>query len=552
MEATEIPLTRTAARVLCPLCGLSMESNAANRCGNCVRSEINLQADVAPVGPLIQCKGCFKWRTKSKHWVAADLESRELLTLVLKFLPGLQKGGGTGGEAGGGAGGGGMEVVEAGWIWTEPHSKRLRVKLTVRKEVLNGITVQQRVQAEFVVRTMQCEACALTFTEQTWKAVCQVRQRVEHKRTFFFLEQLLLARRMESKVLDIELVKDGLDLYFSDKNTAVQFLSFLQAVVPMRTKTSRKLVSEDRQNNVHRSQWSMAVEIVPLCKDDLVLLLRGGGGREGGTGGGLQGFVLVSRVTSVVHLLDVSTLKRAEMSATRYFQRPLECVMTSKDLISYEVLDVDLVGGREGGRGGGGEGQQQQQQQQQAAAKWGLAEVEVVKTSDFGVRDVSYRVMTHLGHVLQVGDTVLGYDLVNATALGGREEELQGLRYDPPDVVLVKKVDVEGKSAKKEKKRLKRLRSRRAARAAGKEEVRRKEREREKREGRREGGGEDEGEEAEFLAFAAELEEDFDMQALLSQQENEAKRWLGEKEEGEDDVDKGGGRDHEEDFEEEG
>jgi len=87
--------------------------------------------------------------------VAADLESRELLTLVLKFLPGLQKGGGTGGEAGGGAGGGGMEVVEAGWIWTEPHSKRLRVKLTVRKEVLNGITVQQRVQAEFVVRTMQ-------------------------------------------------------------------------------------------------------------------------------------------------------------------------------------------------------------------------------------------------------------------------------------------------------------------------------------------------------------------------------------------------------------
>jgi len=153
MEATEIPLTRTAARVLCPLCGLSMESNAANRCGNCVRSEVNLQADVAPIGPLIQCKGCFKWQTKSKHWVAAELESRELLALVLKFLPGLHKGGGR--EGGSAAGGGGMEVAEAGWIWTEPHSKRLKVKLTVRKEVLNGVTVQQRVQAEFVVRTMQ-------------------------------------------------------------------------------------------------------------------------------------------------------------------------------------------------------------------------------------------------------------------------------------------------------------------------------------------------------------------------------------------------------------
>ena len=94
---------------------------------------------------------------------------------------------------------------------------------------------------------------------------------------------------MESKVLDIELVKDGLDLYFSDKNTAVQFLSFLQAVVPMRTKTSRKLVSEDRQNNVHRSQWSMAVEIVPLCKGDLLLLLPGGGRKGRRVRGGAAG-----------------------------------------------------------------------------------------------------------------------------------------------------------------------------------------------------------------------------------------------------------------------
>lgn len=40
------------------------------------------------------------------------MESGELLALVLKYLPGLQ------------AKGGGITVVEAGWIWTEPHSKR--------------------------------------------------------------------------------------------------------------------------------------------------------------------------------------------------------------------------------------------------------------------------------------------------------------------------------------------------------------------------------------------------------------------------------------------
>jgi nonsense-mediated mRNA decay protein 3 len=44
-----------------------------------------------------------------------------------------------------------------------------------------------------------------------------VRQRVEHKKTFFFLEQLLIARRMQDHVLDMEIQRDGMDLFFSDK-----------------------------------------------------------------------------------------------------------------------------------------------------------------------------------------------------------------------------------------------------------------------------------------------------------------------------------------------
>lgn len=43
-----------------------------------------------------------------------------------------------------------------------------------------------------------------------------------------------------------------------------------------------------------------------------------------------------------------------------------------------------------------------------------MAEVEIVKTSDFGVNDTTYRVMTHLGHLLSPGDSVMGYDIVNS------------------------------------------------------------------------------------------------------------------------------------------
>lgn len=162
----------------------------------------------------------------------------------------------------------------------------------------------------------------------------QIRQRVEHKRTFFFLEQLILARRMQSKVLDIELEKDGMNLYFAEKHAATAFVAFLGTVVPARSKVSRKLISEDRRNNVHRNQHTMVVEIAPLCKDDLVLLPAKG---AGGVGGGLQGFVLVSRVTSVLHLVDPTTLARAELPAAKYWRHPLEAVMTSKDLVQFEV-----------------------------------------------------------------------------------------------------------------------------------------------------------------------------------------------------------------------
>ena len=52
-------------------------------------------------------------------WISCVLESRELLSLCLKRLKGLSK----------------VHLVDAGFIWTEPHSKRLKVKLTIQKEV---------------------------------------------------------------------------------------------------------------------------------------------------------------------------------------------------------------------------------------------------------------------------------------------------------------------------------------------------------------------------------------------------------------------------------
>lgn len=94
--------------------------------------------------------------------------------------------------------------MDASWIWTEPHSRRLKLKLTVQKEVGNGAVLQQAMVVTFVERNQQCDDCAAAFTNNTWTAVVQVRQRVDHKRTFFYLEQLILKHSAHSQCTNIQ------------------------------------------------------------------------------------------------------------------------------------------------------------------------------------------------------------------------------------------------------------------------------------------------------------------------------------------------------------
>jgi hypothetical protein len=134
-----------------------------------------------------------------------------------------------------------------------------------------------------------------------------------------------------------------------------------------------------------------------------------------------------------------------------------------------------------------------------------LAEVEVAKSSDFSV---TYRLITHLGGILSVGDTVMGYAL--RTANLSSDVDLSELRFAAPDVILVKKaIDRE---KKKEKRRLQRL-----ARSGSSGD-----RGRGGRGGRASAATSVAGEDEDFEQFAAELAEDPEMQALLVAQEAHA------------------------------
>ena len=58
---------------------------------------------------------------------------------------------------------------------------------------------------------------------------------VNHKRTFLYLEQLILKHGMHRGASSLKEVHDGIDFYFSNKNTAVKLNEFLQANIPVRS-----------------------------------------------------------------------------------------------------------------------------------------------------------------------------------------------------------------------------------------------------------------------------------------------------------------------------
>ena len=102
--------------------------------------------------------------------------------------------------------------------------------------IQSGTILQQSFVVVFVVRNQQCIECQAEFRQGSWKCLVQVRQRVGHKRTFLFLEQLILKHGAHRGTLNIEAFRDGMDFYFPDKGKGARFITFLENVVPIKVR----------------------------------------------------------------------------------------------------------------------------------------------------------------------------------------------------------------------------------------------------------------------------------------------------------------------------
>jgi len=416
----QIKLTLTS--ILCCNCGAPIDgtSAAGALCYDCVKLTVDISEGIPREATIHICRDCERWLQPPAQWITAAPESRELLALCLRKLPKLSK----------------VRIIDASFIWTEPHSRRVKVKITIQQEAFQRTILQQTFEVEYVVAYHQCPDCAKSFTANTWRAVVQVRQKVPHKRTFLYLEQLILKHSAHKDTINIKEVKDGLDFFYAQRNHAEKFVDFLTSVAPVRSKKSQELISMDIHTSTKSYKFSFSVELVPICKDDLVALPI----RLAKQVGNIAPLTLCYRVGTSINLLDTQTLQTADVATPIYWRSPFTSLADVQELVEFTVMDIEPVGPQKG--------------------RFLLAEATVAKSSDLGVNDTTYFTRTHLGAVLHPGDQVMGYHITGTNFNNPNFEALEESNtYSSsiPDVMLVKKFYPRKKKSKSRNWRLKRM-----------------------------------------------------------------------------------------------
>ncbi|KAG7215608.1 hypothetical protein INR49_022134 [Caranx melampygus] len=366
MEYMQAPATSSQGNILCCTCGVPIPPNPANMCVACLRTQVDISEGIPKQVTVHFCKQCERYLQPPATWVQCALESRELLALCLKKIKSSMTK---------------VRLIDAGFLWTEPHSKRIKMKLTIQKEVMNGAILQQVFVVEFVIQSQMCDDCHRVEAKDFWKAVVQVRQKTVHKKTFYYLEQLILKHKLHQNALNIKEIHEGIDFYYGTKQHAQKMVDFLQCTVPCRSKASQRLISHDIHSNTYNYKSTFSVEIVPVCKDNVVCLSP----RLAQSLGNMGQVCVCIRVTSTIHLIDPNTLQS-----------------------NCSVVET----------------------------KHTLAEVWVQKTSEMDTSQ-QYHCRTFLGHLLNIGDLVMGFDFANSNV---NDEYLNKMNpHHVPDVVLIKK-----------------------------------------------------------------------------------------------------------------
>ena len=474
---------QTYSKIICCICGASIEANSRGICETCERKNIDITSGITKSLIIHYCKNCNRYL--KPPWIKCEKESEEMMNLCLSKIKGLNK----------------IKVIDSSFIWSEPHSKIIKIKLTIQKEI-DKILVSTSFIVDFKEEWIQCEDCAKTFTPHIWKCSVQIRQKVNHKRTFLYLEQLILKHKTYTKAINIKEQNEGVDFFFSNKSQGNSFSSFIQSCLVCKSKQSRQLISVDEKSNVAEYKDTILIEIAPVCQDDLIILNKEQYTKFGGIGPILLCFKQTSFLSFIdpisfdIKILDNNSYWRYELKS--YVNRNCMSeflILSCEEEIDYKRINLENskknsmciendLNNNTSNNNNSIKGKNifdnsiydNSHLSKINENKFKIVNVKCVKNSSKNESEV-IEIRTFLGRKMHPGDIFLGYDLREINLSEDLEINLNKKSEKIPDVILVKKkyknyrkifklkhlnmeID-EGKKKDKNKKKTKRKRRRR-------------------------------------------------------------------------------------------
>ena len=441
----------TYSKIVCCICGVVMDANNEGICEACAKKNIDITTGITKVASLIYCRTCERY--KRPPWIKVERESQDMMNLCLSKIKGLNK----------------VQLIDSSFVWTEPHSKEIKLKLTIQKE-LNKSLISTSFIVTFKEDWTQCEDCKKTFTPHIWRAVVQLRQKVNHKRTFLFLEQVILKHKAQNKALNIKEHPEGVDFYFSNRSQANTFCSFIHEFLPCQMKTSRQLISVDEKSNEAEYKETFRLEIAPICQDDLVILNEDNYKKLGSIGPVL----LCYKQIKSLKFIDPITFETLDLDNNTYWRYELKSEIDRKCLSEFLILNVEeeidykklaekdksqrvikkIVNNRKN------KVQKMELDESKNSIKSNLTNnskymellekkledkkikivnVKCIRNSEKEENKEIIEVRTFLGRKMHPGDVYYGYDLTRINISDENEEFLSKKKGKIPDIILVKK-----------------------------------------------------------------------------------------------------------------
>lgn len=310
--------------ISCILCGDSIKANTSKMCHNCIlqnieSNSININKDTYLIYYCRECK-----RYLHNRWVYCELESKELLALCLKKVNKLKK----------------LKILDAKFLYTEPHSKRLKVHVSVQEELINNFISEMEIIIHYVIKYTQCDDCKKKYTPYTYNTCVSVRQKVEHKKTLLFLENLLLKCNMNENIINIVSNPDGLDFHFLSRTDALKFCDFILSKTMSKCKNSKHLINHDANNNTYNYLYTFSIDICPICKYDLIFFPKGLANKYGIK----NVFYLCIHVSIFIILINpFSSANHVYVSPERYNKNPFLPLLSKADAKVFLILNIEYI-----------------------------------------------------------------------------------------------------------------------------------------------------------------------------------------------------------------